>query len=45
MPEVERRVALFDALEDDLRTRLELAELERDEEEFFAVPSARPLRP
>jgi hypothetical protein len=30
MPEVERRVALFDALEDDLRTRLELAELERD---------------
>lgn len=30
MPEVQRRVALFDALEDDLRTRLELAELERD---------------
>lgn len=30
LPEVERRVALFDALEDDLRTRLELAELERD---------------
>jgi hypothetical protein len=30
MPEVERRVALFDALEDDLRTRLELAEFERD---------------
>jgi hypothetical protein len=30
LPEVERRVSLFDALEDDLRTRLELAELERD---------------
>ncbi len=30
LPEVQRRVALFDALEDDLRTRLELAELERD---------------
>jgi hypothetical protein len=30
MPEVQRRVALFDALEDDLRTRLELAEFERD---------------
>ena len=30
MPEVERRVDLFEALEDDLRTRLELAELERE---------------
>lgn len=30
MPEVQKRVGLFDALEDDLRTRLDLAELERD---------------
>ena len=30
MPEVSKRVVLFEALEDDLRTRLELAELERD---------------
>jgi len=30
MPEVAKRVGLFEALEDDLRTRLELAELERE---------------
>jgi hypothetical protein len=30
MPKVDQRVALFDALEDDLRTRLELAEADRD---------------
>jgi hypothetical protein len=39
MPEVSKRVVLFDALEDDLRTRLELAELERDsaQTEFAAL--------
>lgn len=39
MPEVSKRVGLFDALEDDLRTRLELAELERDgaKAEFAAL--------
>jgi len=30
MPAVQRRIGLFDALEDDLRTRLDLAEMERD---------------
>jgi hypothetical protein len=30
MSEVSKRIGLFDALEDDLRTRLELAEFERD---------------
>ncbi len=44
MPQVRQRVDLFDALEDDLRTRLELAELEgrkaRDEAEALRVDLA-----
>ncbi|MBY6067242.1 hypothetical protein KUW17_10860 [Leisingera aquaemixtae] len=31
LPDLEQRAVLFDALEDDLRTRLELAQIERDE--------------
>ena len=37
MPDVARRVELFDALEDDLRTRLALAELEREAVEIQAA--------